>query len=247
MATVKARPARAAAVGAGGTVRDEPKLPKAKRLSTAGLFCVYAHRTAKELIGVYDASRTGRRKGGGQTTDAEQDLLRASLVFASAGLDATLKQIVKDTLPEIINRNPKARKQLSVYTSRQLRKSKEKEAATATVDADFLASILTGDSPKAVLTERFAAYLTANSLQSAEQVETVARELGIEPKEFGVATKDLKDTFDVRNQIVHEMDLDPAGKQRKRVSRRREDMLVHINRLLALAEAFLNSADKVLV
>jgi len=129
-------------------------------------------------------------------------------VFSSAGLDATLKQIVKDTLPEIIERNPKTRKQLAAYTSRQLRKTKEKESATVAIDADFLGAILAGDSPRAALTEKFAGHLTADSLQSAEQVQKIASELGIGFESLDVASKDLKETFDVRNRIVHEMDLD---------------------------------------
>ena len=201
-------PPQQATSTAAGAVRNDPRETSSPSLGTARLLLLYAHKAARALIGACDRSRAARRPSGGQTTDAEQDLLRAAVVFSSAGLDATLKQIVKDTLPEIIERNPKTRKQLAAYTSRQLRKTKEKESATVAIDADFLGAILAGDSPRAALTEKFAGHLTADSLQSAEQVQKIASELGIGFESLDVASKDLKETFDVRNRIVHEMDLD---------------------------------------
>uniref|UniRef100_A0A832I8Y8 RiboL-PSP-HEPN domain-containing protein n=1 Tax=Eiseniibacteriota bacterium TaxID=2212470 RepID=A0A832I8Y8_UNCEI len=222
-------------------IRSEPVEPKSPLLSKAWLICRYAHKAASDLLGLYDSSRKVRRKSGGQTTDAEQDLLRAILVFASAGLDGTLKQIVKDAMAKLVECDEKVQGQLARFGARKLRKSKEEERV---VDTEFLGELLAGVSPRSALTDRFIRHLTANSLQSTEQVKGMAEALGLDFRNIPVEEKHLLETFKVRNQIVHEMDADPAGKTRKRVSRQRETMREHINRLLHLADFFLTDVDK---
>jgi len=54
-----------------------------------------------------DAFATVRksRKAKGTATDHEQDLMRAALVFAAAGLDSMVKQLVRDTLQTVISKD----------------------------------------------------------------------------------------------------------------------------------------------
>lgn len=223
-------------------IRAEPAEPASPLLSKAWLICKYAHKAASELLGIFDASRGKRRKSGGQTTDAEQDLLRAILVFASAGLDATLKQIVTDSMARLVECNERVQKQLAKFGARRLRKAKESDLQI--VDIELLGELLAGESPRKVLTAKFIRDLTANSLQSTAEVKSMSEALGLDIKSIPFEDKLLTATFQVRHQIVHEMDADPAGKTRKRVSRQRETMREHINRLLHLAEFFLAEVDK---
>src|SRR3989338_9193146 len=60
------------------------------------------HDSAQHFLKAFDAirkKRPGGKKGG--TTDEEQDLLRAMLATIATGLDAIVKQIIKDCLLEL--------------------------------------------------------------------------------------------------------------------------------------------------
>jgi hypothetical protein len=68
-----------------------PAKPKATECDKAYSIFTTAHSTAASFLTAFNKSR--QTKGGkGTTTDEEQDLLRAMLIFASAGLDALIKQ-----------------------------------------------------------------------------------------------------------------------------------------------------------
>jgi len=54
------------------------------------------------------------------TTDEEQDLLRAMLVMAAAGLDSMTKQLIRDALPQVVHRTGAAREGLEKFLARQL-------------------------------------------------------------------------------------------------------------------------------
>jgi hypothetical protein len=75
-----------------------------KETERASLVLEYAWRACKALREQCDASRRERRATGGALTDAEQDLLRAMLVFAAAGLDSLLKQLIRDALHNLAAR-----------------------------------------------------------------------------------------------------------------------------------------------
>jgi len=55
---------------------------------------------------------------------------------------------------------------------------------------------------------------------------------GINPKKVG-------DVFRIRNQIIHELDMNTAGKKRKRYLRKQYDMVASADTLLGIAEALL--------
>lgn len=63
-----------------------------------------AHESANEALQAMHSLREQRFKAmkatrGGRTSDQDQDLLRAMLVFASAGADAAMKSLIRDALP----------------------------------------------------------------------------------------------------------------------------------------------------
>jgi hypothetical protein len=69
----------------------------------ARIMLVKAHETASAFLQAYKASRKGKV---GSSADAEQDLLRAMLAFATAGLDATLKEITRECLQLLLDAKP---------------------------------------------------------------------------------------------------------------------------------------------
>ena len=81
-----------------GKVAAPPAEPKCDAAEKAHLILVHACEAAAALLKAFDTSRNERRATGGNTTNEEQDLLRAMLVFAGAGLDAAVKRLIQDSV-----------------------------------------------------------------------------------------------------------------------------------------------------
>ena len=164
------------------------------------------------------------------TTDKEQDLLRSMLVMASAGLDAMVKYLITDTLPTLIGRDERARNSFEKFVGRELNR-----------DTKLLASVLAAPSPQVRLIEEFVKHLTGGSLQSAESLFEVAAALGADAD--GLSIQALKPAFDVRNKIIHELDINLATQQRTRNIRSQTSMITYTRNLFDLAVALIKSVD----
>src|ERR1700735_3279304 len=70
---------------------------------------------------VYKSWRVGAK--GGPSTHAQQDLYRAMLVFACAGLDIFVKQLIKTKLPKLIIADKAAEAKFKEYVRRGLTKN----------------------------------------------------------------------------------------------------------------------------
>lgn len=55
-------------------------------------------------------------------TDEEQDILRAMLIFSSAGLDSMVKQLIRDALPEIIRKSEGAFEMFKTHIERKMKR-----------------------------------------------------------------------------------------------------------------------------
>lgn len=147
----------------------------------------------------------------GAMGDSEQDLLRAALVFAAAGLDAALKRLVRDALPTLAGYNKVTRDELHRFAESHIR------GDAVSVDPKALIRVLMADeaSPRDVLVEAWSTELTEGSMQSVERVNEVVTALGITDATLRKRiarsgdTK-LRDAFRERNLVVHELDLLPV-------------------------------------
>ncbi len=97
------------------------------------------------------------------------------------------------------------------------------------------------------MVELFINDLTANSLQSVDQLLSVASHFNISQSAIVSYPSKLRQVFGVRNQIIHEMDINFAHPHRNRRPRRREDLVEATNELLSVAGAFLAAVDAKLV
>lgn len=97
---------------------------EARHLATynSGLILAYANVTSRSLLATFRAVRHARGAKG-TPTDEEQDLLRAMVVFAGAGLDSMTKQLVGDALPVLVTELPTARDRIEELVSRHLRQT----------------------------------------------------------------------------------------------------------------------------
>jgi len=74
-----------------------PSRPKSDNCDNAWRVLEYAHETAASFLEIFSKDRSP-----GAPSRSNQDLLRAMLVFVSAGLDSMVKHLVKDALPTAI-------------------------------------------------------------------------------------------------------------------------------------------------
>jgi len=198
----------------------------------AAFILQHAHSTASALFKAYQLLRRRRTAERGMTTDEEQDLLRAMLVMTAAGLDGMAKRLIRDSLPKLALSLTEARKGLRRFIASQL-------AATGESAANFMADILSGQDHFGQVIERYIVQLTGGSLQSVDEILSTAAALGVTKDELGIDIQKLKQTFAVRNAIIHELDMNLSGERRKRNIRREKDMTEMVELLFSLSSGLI--------
>jgi hypothetical protein len=199
-----------------------------------------AHESAGALLSAYDLARQQRGRPRGMTTDAEQDLLRSMLVMAGAGLDATVKQLIQDALPALLQVDDKAQNSFEKFVARRL--APEGGTGGAGAGIRLLASALASPAPQRRLISEYVDHLTGGSLQSSESLFEVAAALGADPSGVGIKPQDLSPIFQIRNKIIHELDVNLSDHLRTRNLRSQKVMVSHTNRIFVLAANLVRSA-----
>ena len=176
-----------------------------------------------------------KSKGGGGPRDEEQDLLRAALVFAGAGLDSCLKELIRGSLKALAKIDEGVQEEFETFVQRQLRGESEEPESIG--GYKFLASVLSSSHPQSKLLNEYVYYLTGTSLQSVEQLFKTFKALGIDTKFLGEQKPALVMIFEARNKIIHELDINFARGRghRARNSRRRPDLEEYSKLLVKVA------------
>lgn len=213
------------------------------QLAKAKLILRYARDSAKSLLDACDSSRAARSATGGATTHAEQDLLRAMVVFAASGLDSLLKYLIRDSLADLARRDRAVQKELEKFVERQLLKSSATGALDSVGGMKFLSRIVASPHPHEHLIEEYIQILTGTSLQSQDQLHRAASALGLSRAEAGLDRGNLVEIFEARNQIIHELDIRLAGNRARR-TRGRDSMVEYSNELLCIGEKFINAVEQ---
>ena len=212
------------------------------RTSKARLILKHAHESAEGFVDSFGAVRRDRNASQGTTTDEEQDLTRASLVFAAAGLDSALKQLIRDTLPDLVRADPKVREGLETFVERRIRGDSADGETTS--GRKFLARILTSENQLDQLVEEYIVHLTGSSLQSAGELIRASEALALPMSDVGIDKAKLRPIFDCRNKIIHELDINLDAPTRNRESRSRTAMVRDANALLEVGERILSAVDE---
>jgi hypothetical protein len=213
-----------------------PAKPTEASLLNAYTILCRACESAQSFFTAFATVRKAR-KAKGTPTDHEQDLLRAALIFAAAGLDSMVKQLVRDTLRAVLRREKGARLQFADYVQKRLRRKDP-------VDLVFLSEALVAEKPFEHLSAELLRELTSSSLQSKDQLLSVAAYFAIPADEISGKPSELKDVFDVRNQIAHEMDVQFRQPNRSRRSRTQKDMKRFTSIVLTAAVSFYTAVEK---
>jgi hypothetical protein len=211
---------------------SEPKQPEAKQ---AFLILSNAHESASSFLDAYDAKDVGEAD-----SDIREDLLRAMLMFGSAGLDSMAKQLIKDALPQVIQLQEGARENLREFVERRLTRDDRSGQR-------LIAIALSAQDPRSELINELIHELVGASLQSAEELSRLAAYFDIPTSDLIADRVLLNEIFETRNQIAHELDVDFSQEGGHRQRRDREQMLRYTTELFRIAEVCLrrsNSAYK---
>lgn len=217
-------------------LKHHPNRPASPLALNAYVVLCNAHEAAGSFLAQFVNSRR-TRKAKGTSTNVEQDLLRAMLVFASSGLDSMVKHLIRDTLSAVIDRDQGALEMLKESIRRNLYRDR-------VLDAELLVDALVAKDPKALLIEGLVYELTSSSLQSSDQLFRVASFFNIPTNQLTTDPKGLGEVFNVRNEISHEMDIDFSQPNRNRRPRSQDTMIAHANTLFSVGRAFLERVDE---
>lgn len=199
-------------------------------------------KTIDAVNSFYSLYKTGKGGAKGPSTHEQQDLYRAMLVFACAGLDIFVKQLIKTKLPALVTADAAAEHKFKEHVKRGMKKD----------DSGLLNTIalaLIDRNPRDMFLKEYIVGLTDDSLQSVDQLCKVSDASGLETKKLFSQDRirALKEAFDVRNQIIHEMDINVSSEgsrstgYRTRRQRVAPDMEKHTKAMLDLASEFLKA------
>lgn len=208
-----------------------PAEPSSEPLKKPYRILKAAHDTAKDLLSTFDRP-AGSARAPGPPTAKEQDLLRSTLIFAGAGLDSSLKLLIRAAMPLLFTKEPKIETKVAEYFSK--------------IEPKALTVYMLKASPRDAMLEDLINDLTGSSLQSPDELERVIGFLNLDRQAIiGPGKNDkqvIKTAFDTRNNIIHELDVNdepPAVGVPFRVRRTRDEMVRQTNIILKVAFAFL--------
>lgn len=199
----------------------------------------YAYASVHSLLELFQQEKKRRGNKRGILSEIEQDLLRAALTFACAGLDAVLKHAIKDSLRTLLSKDSDVERRFAEFIERKISSS-----PTSTGGLKFLSQVLSKPNSWEALTDSYINFLVGSSLQSEEEVIRVCGALGIEPAAVQLKKNSHRHIFVIRNEVIHEMDIDLAVRPRKRITRGQQGTLDAINQTLKLARDFVIQLDE---
>ncbi|GAA3282958.1 hypothetical protein GCM10020218_038530 [Dactylosporangium vinaceum] len=140
-----------------------------------------------------------------------QDLYRAAIMFAGAGLDRALKALIADALPALVNFDGAVQEKLFTFAEGAIADAGGVGVSPAALVKFLLGS---GSSPRDVFADNWVKSLTAGSAQSTQRLEELAGALGVvEPdirkrlKATKTRTSTLEKAFIARNEVAHDLDI----------------------------------------
>jgi hypothetical protein len=172
-----------------------------------------------------------------EDSEVQQDLLRATLLLATAGVDAMVKQLIHDALPLVITYSEGARAKLVDFVDRRLRQDDQS-------GMKLIAAALASDGPRATIVDALSRELRSSSLQSVEELSKAVAFFDIPTTDVIPDVPALGEVFKARNKIAHEMDVDFEQAEGHRVPRDRDTVVTYVNRVFETANAILAAVDQ---
>jgi len=168
------------------------------------------------------------------TGDDKMMLLRSALIYGCSTLDSVGKRLTRDCLKELIDLDEAAQKTFEQHIAREIKRSPDRILAKALSRPDYRGELI-----------KFSQESTEGvSLQSFSQISELTAKFGIPTNEV-ISESSAKEAFNARQQVIHELDIDPeqTGAQRERTEGELEG---HIKTVLeAAAKLIQNTHAKI--
>lgn len=216
-----------------GTIESD-----SENTTRASVVYEYAHASVASFITLFEEKQRARGNKRGILSDMEQDLLRAALTFACAGLDSVLKHLIKDCLQDLVGKDMDVESRFVSFIERKI-----SPTDTGKESWKFLSRILSKPNLRGELIEEYISSLVGSSLQSEEEVFRVCTALGINSEAVGLRKGSHRFIFGIRNEVIHEMDIDLNARPRKRIMRSKSKMIEAINKTLELSKKIVLDVD----
>lgn len=210
-----------------------------RRASPALTHLKVAHATLQGIFEslhvVREAAAVPGKDARGRLKEGEVDLLRSALVLAGAGLDAVVKRLARDALPELLavgSTRAAADKIFKTHVSAQIR---DKTPSTSWTQA-----ILDPD-PRQAMIRLHVEACTTGSLQNEKDLRAIRATLGISEKVItDQRIAGLAPFLTARNQVAHDLDIKAPGDPSwgPRHQRRIRTVVAQRDAVLGLADAF---------
>ncbi|MEU8757732.1 hypothetical protein [Streptomyces sp. NPDC048659] len=152
-----------------------------------------------------ERSRQNNAETRGRLHSDAQDLLRAAIVFTSAGVDASVQALIEHAVPVLITRLGTPRDKYETFVEEQARAPK--------VEDCFLAALKSQD-PRPELLSLYVKSKTKASFQGSSDLRTrAASPLGITNQQIPKGRFTSLDVFfTARNDVAHRLDMDNVTK-----------------------------------
>lgn len=208
---------------------DHEETRKAKKVVN------HAEKSVNGFLDAFTAVRRDRGTSQGAPTDVDQDLARAAVVFAAAGLDSCIKHLIKDSIHSLSAFDQKVGDKLDKFVKKLI----------SADSPDRLAAALLADSPRQSLVDSYIYDLTGSSLQSFEELSKGAGALGIDVTLLTQQKNEIVEIFKTRNRIIHELDVkfEAQQGQRDRNGRTKSQLSQDAKLLISLAKSFIQSVE----
>ncbi|MFC6064160.1 hypothetical protein [Streptomyces ochraceiscleroticus] len=168
------------------------------------------HNSVTGLFDTLHLVRTTRAKQKNAETRGrlgrdEQDLLRAAIVFTSAGVDAAVKSLIAGCVPVLITKPGTAKLKYETFVENQVRSPE--------VEGDFVAALKSVD-PAAQILQLYVRSKTKASFQGSSDLrERAGGALGITAQQIPKKRfADLDEFFTARNDVAHQLDMDDPAR-----------------------------------
>lgn len=202
-----------------------------------------AHET---LQGIFESLHVVRTVAGGPDRDArgrlreaEVDLLRSALVLAGAGLDAVVKRLARDALPELLavgSTHAAADKVFKAHVSAQVRDKPSTSWTRAILDPD----------PRQAMIRLYVEEHTQGSLQREKDLRAIRDALGVSDQVVSdQQITDLRQFLTARNQVAHDLDIKAPEDETwgPRYGRSARTVVAQCDQVLGLAGAFIDAVS----
>lgn len=199
-----------------------------------------SYRSVDDILVAAQELETLRRTGNGSTkgrrAQREVDLLRAALVFSSAGIDASMARLVNDAGRVLIRAS-------GTGAHTQYREFLKQAIPAKSVDSGLRDVLLDMEVEETILTYYLSQKTKASFQGSGDLKKRVVTVLGLPTSTLSQSVvHDLDKFFTARNEIVHQMDFtEGLGSSVARQSRDINEVIEQCNSALDVAAELVNA------